>query len=380
MELSALNVIELLAGFQAFLFSIYLFFKKEGKKISNYFIAIYILLLAYNILDFMSAYLFDRWSDDIMTFLQLLIYLAAPVLFLHIKTSLFSRFSFRPKILLHTIPFLLTIGFIIILKVNEFKSGALSSDSEKIIGIIMYGILYVQTFIYLFYSYREVKRHKEIFFENYSTSNIQRYAYLTNLILFVGVLFLLSVFNIVTKFVYQLDQFSFVSYIVIITVLFLFCWLIIIGLRSPELFIDERKAQPSVKKLVKQNVNNTLLKSDEEKNALIARLNTFMSEEEPFLDPSLTLHSLAQETGISSRELSILINHNLNKHFFGFVNEYRIEKAMESLSNPAKNDRTVLEILYEVGFNSKSSFNTAFKKYVGLTPTEYRRKKALTVA
>jgi len=89
---------------------------------------------------------------------------------------------------------------------------------------------------------------------------------------------------------------------------------------------------------------------------------------------------LAKETGISSCELSILINHHLNKHFFDFINEYRIEKAMELLTNPERKEYTVLEILYEVGFNSKSSFNTAFKKHTGLTPTEYRRRNTLSVA
>ncbi|PLX12007.1 MAG: AraC family transcriptional regulator, partial [Marinilabiliales bacterium] len=74
------------------------------------------------------------------------------------------------------------------------------------------------------------------------------------------------------------------------------------------------------------------------------------------------------------KELSLLINHDLNQHFFDFVNGFRIRKAMEMLSDENKKKFTVLEILYDVGFNSKSSFNTAFKKYTKLTPTEYRKK------
>jgi AraC-like DNA-binding protein len=62
------------------------------------------------------------------------------------------------------------------------------------------------------------------------------------------------------------------------------------------------------------------------------------------------------------------------------VNGFRIRKAMEILKDPAKKDLTILEILYDVGFNSKSSFNTAFKKYTQTTPTEYRKKHLKSAA
>ncbi|MFC2101528.1 helix-turn-helix domain-containing protein [Bacteroidota bacterium] len=65
-------------------------------------------------------------------------------------------------------------------------------------------------------------------------------------------------------------------------------------------------------------------------------------------------------------------NHDLNQHFFDFGNGYRIRKAMEMFVDPGKKEVTVLEILYDIGFNSKSSFNTAFKKYTQLIPAECR--------
>lgn len=82
---------------------------------------------------------------------------------------------------------------------------------------------------------------------------------------------------------------------------------------------------------------------------------------------------MSKEVQISVRDLSILINHHMNKHFFDFINEYRIEKAKEILKDASKSKVTILEILYEVGFNSKSSFNTAFKKHTNQTPTEFRK-------
>jgi AraC-like DNA-binding protein len=82
---------------------------------------------------------------------------------------------------------------------------------------------------------------------------------------------------------------------------------------------------------------------------------------------------MADDLQIPVRDLSLLINHKLDQHFFDFINSFRIEKAKKILEDSSKNKTTVLEILYEVGFNSKSSFNTAFKKHVGLTPTQYRK-------
>ena len=72
-------------------------------------------------------------------------------------------------------------------------------------------------------------------------------------------------------------------------------------------------------------------------NEKVQILNNYMTENEPFLDPSLTIYDLAKQIGTSTKELSLLINHELNQHFFDFVNGFRIRKAMELLKDPAKN-------------------------------------------
>jgi AraC-like DNA-binding protein len=99
-----------------------------------------------------------------------------------------------------------------------------------------------------------------------------------------------------------------------------------------------------------------------------------MKDERPYLDFELTLQKLALKTDIPEKELSLLINHYLGKHFFDFINEYRINEAKVILANPDKKEVTILEILYQVGFNSKSSFYTAFKKFTNKTPTQYRKE------
>lgn len=100
------------------------------------------------------------------------------------------------------------------------------------------------------------------------------------------------------------------------------------------------------------------------------RLAAFMEEQLPYLDPDLSLSRLARRSGIASKELSALINQRHGLHFFDFVNSYRIKHAKMLL---VETEQSVTEILYTSGFNAKSSFNTAFRKHTGTTPSAYRR-------
>ena len=88
----------------------------------------------------------------------------------------------------------------------------------------------------------------------------------------------------------------------------------------------------------------------------------------------MTLQKLAAQVDMPEKELSILINQQIGKHFFDFINEYRIREAKILLKDQP--NLTVLEILYQVGFNSKSSFYTAFKKETGITPSDYRKSNS----
>ncbi len=150
------------------------------------------------------------------------------------------------------------------------------------------------------------------------------------------------------------------------------------ALQSPELFRGVSSDMQLVKDLktssIENNSNEEAVKENSIKIKKLEMLDAFMIDHKPFLDASLTLYDLSEQIDIPSKDLSLLINRDLNQHFFDFVNGYRIRMAMDILKDPAKKVFTVLEILYEVGFNSKSSFNTAFKKQTDLTPTEYRKK------
>ncbi len=103
------------------------------------------------------------------------------------------------------------------------------------------------------------------------------------------------------------------------------------------------------------------------------KIETYMSGQKPFLDPLLSLGDLSKKVLIPSHYLSQVINSHFRMNFFDFINSYRIREAQRLLADPADGRRTVLDVLLDSGFNSKSVFNTAFKKHAGMTPSEYRR-------
>lgn len=105
---------------------------------------------------------------------------------------------------------------------------------------------------------------------------------------------------------------------------------------------------------------------------IINNLDHLMNTENPWINPKLSLQSLAESLKISSNHLSQSINENKNLNFFEYVNEFRVEEFKRKLSNPQNNHLTLLGIAYDCGFNSKSSFNHIFKSKTGFTPSAFK--------
>ncbi|RKF18686.1 AraC family transcriptional regulator [Alginatibacterium sediminis] len=100
------------------------------------------------------------------------------------------------------------------------------------------------------------------------------------------------------------------------------------------------------------------------------KINATMELEQLHLDPSLSLHKLAQHLAISPNYISQTLNETMGTNFFDFVNKWRVETAKPKI---IANEDTVLNIAMEVGFNARSSFYKVFKKETGKTPTEFRK-------
>ncbi len=104
----------------------------------------------------------------------------------------------------------------------------------------------------------------------------------------------------------------------------------------------------------------------------VERIVTAMEESKLYLNPELTLEQLAEQTRIQPRLVSTIINRRFNKNFFEFTNSYRVNHAKNLLRTSDKGV-SMLDIMADSGFNSKSAFNRFFKKYTEMTPTQYRQ-------
>ncbi|MDO6474116.1 AraC family transcriptional regulator [Alteromonas sp. 1_MG-2023] len=106
--------------------------------------------------------------------------------------------------------------------------------------------------------------------------------------------------------------------------------------------------------------------------ALIGRLESTMESERPYLNQNLSFERLAEKLDIPVKELSNAINRHYEVNFYEFINNYRIQEARQMLEDPAHNDKSITNIFYDAGFNSKSVYNTLFKKKFNKTPSQYR--------
>jgi AraC-like DNA-binding protein len=113
--------------------------------------------------------------------------------------------------------------------------------------------------------------------------------------------------------------------------------------------------------------------TSEMQQAILTQLKSVLEGDKIFLQADLTLTDISRSVSASPRHVSQIINDHFNKNFFDLINSYRIQEAQRILKNARDPKLTVLEVMYQVGFNSKSSFNTQFKKKTGLTPSEFKR-------
>lgn len=379
MELNFPDIISILYAFSAVLLIVFLLGAKTERPLSNRLLAAYLFVSIFDASShFLSLLVYSR-SPIAGMLMSETVYFLIPLFYLFIKASVFNDFKLTPKALLHGLPYLainalLIPGFFIPLLKNP-EANWVELIYETNLHRVIYISIHLQQYVYYFFIFRLLWKYKKLLLENFSSPKLDNPRWLTQITLLFLINEVLAMLKNIIRFNSSYELYMIAQNTVSALALLLMVWLIFKALRNPGIFAGVHTATPLVQDMV-----NAEEKVTAENNELIARLKSYMEQNEPYLDSSLSMHDLAKQLDVPVRELSVSINHTLNKHFFDFVNEYRIEKAKEIIRNSTDEKQTILEVLYEVGFNSKSSFNTAFKKHTGLTPTEFKKKASLRVA
>ena len=123
----------------------------------------------------------------------------------------------------------------------------------------------------------------------------------------------------------------------------------------------------------KTKYQNSTLK-EHQKDMYQVKLLEYMSQEKPYLDSELTIADFSEQLNIPSYYLSQIINERLDCNFLDFVNQYRIREAKKKLKDETLSQMTIMSLAFDSGFNSKTAFYSAFKKNVGLTPSQFRKQ------
>jgi AraC-like DNA-binding protein len=114
-------------------------------------------------------------------------------------------------------------------------------------------------------------------------------------------------------------------------------------------------------------------------NEIANRVMALMEGQKLYLQSELTLQDLAEKLEIPSYQVTQAINEGLGKNFYDLVNGYRVEESKRLLSDPASRNNKILTIGMDAGFNSKTTFNTVFKKFTGLTPSDFKEQQIKSV-
>lgn len=371
---SFLDITAFISIFVILFLALFLLTVKTQHKLGNRLFAFFLIVNAIDA----SKYLIEDIRKNfinIEAFRWSIALLVPAVFYLYVKSICFSDFKLKPKHLLHLLPFI-TFNLVLIpglyLETQTEKLYFLANMNEMP-EIHFFEILFEVLFqVYFIAAFLILKRAKTIYFENYTDPNLSLIKalylitivyYLLHLIVLFRRLVTYTIgFGEVRDWIITIDGFTF---------LLSTSWYLLIALNNPEFFRGVNSKLSSSKDIVQKNKVSIL--PDDQKNKQIETIKAFMTVKEPYLDSSLTIQQLAEQMNMPAKDLSVLINLYMNKHFFDFINEYRIEKAMQILKDPLKKELTILEILYQVGFNSKSSFSTSFKKHTGKTPTDFRK-------
>ncbi len=348
------------------LLSLFLLLKGiRGRSLNVFLTGIILVLSLYGFKNQLYAvnYSLTNTYKSLFTPISFIVVLG-PLLFFYIKSLTVSSFKWHRMYLYHFVPGILVFLYygILALLPEEIKLQfmfspfeVLFSHSEQIAAVLLGGV-------YLYFAVKNYNHWKA----DHPVRNRKLASWVFRFLL--GLALLLGFWGImilVNLWIYDFGVAT-VSYnplwlVMGITLL----WLGVEIASNPKFFLLNKSTNL---------VNGNRVMSVEELSNLKNGLKGLMVDQKLYTDPNLSLNTLALALDINPKYLSMMLNNSLGKNFYDFINEYRIEDIKKRLADGSNRNLTIEAIANQAGFRSKSSFNAAFKKQLGMTPREFMKQ------
>jgi len=365
--------------FSALLFRKELIYNNKSSK----WLSLLLFLCSMYIAPYMLGY--ANWYSTQITkeilffvpFMQVL--LIGPVVFFYTKSLLNSSFKLSKKDWIHFLPSLLYLGYSLVVFVtdklilDEFYFYADERDKDMSNWYQALGLISMS--FYLVLSLRYYARYKKLVFDRVSYAETILFQWIPNfMVAFLGILVLRVLFFILNPDWGEFGS-QFWHYIAFSLVFF---YISVNGYANAvklSVFDDANSQSVDVFSEAEEEekiVQEISLEKDIElwKEKILALIH----EEKIYENPKLTLSEVARSLNTNTKNISSVINSGFQMNFNDFVNHYRIESVKKKLQKGEHHTSTLLGIAYDSGFNSKATFNRAFKKSTSLSPKDFLKK------
>ncbi|WP_265241138.1 helix-turn-helix domain-containing protein [Muriicola sp. Z0-33] len=356
-------------------------------QISDLFLGLLVLITCYHRTTYTIGFMgwYDTYNNTKINYWLISLFLAiGPLIYFYVKSVTTSDFKFKRRDLYHFVPVLVYVVYRSVIFIYDAAQPGFDNQQNGVLmmrfenGVVApftetFGI--IQQLLYLTFSLQLYYKYKGAIQNYFSNTYALELNWIRNFLLIYSFLFLYGVLQqLVNEYVIELSWIQkwwkdFFSALAVIYVGIKGYFTDTTKLNGLDFKLkDKLKYFPnSVQTVSTERLENKAAEIDAYKKELLI----YMKEHRPYLNPDLNLQEMAQAINLSRAQLSEVINYGFNKNFNDFINEYRVNAVKEMFSKGRQEQLSLLGIAYECGFNSKATFNRAFKKLTHSSPSEF---------
>ena len=328
------------------LFAFYLFFFKKKKTLTNLLLGLILIIMAFRVGKSVMMN-FGDGLEPLFIFAGLaLLLLIGPLLRWYVMGKTRASFKLPKNYGIELIPFFLTFAMSLFIPKESFQN-------DKWIIIVLGSVLifiYLYFAFYIFMAWRIVKKVKINYSKELQTKSQKAILDWLNLLIIGFVLIWISyALNIID------DEVPYIIGPIMYSIVIYF-----LSYKAFQLKISD--------------IDGDVFKIEEDNTQLFNEILKLIVDEKRYLESDLSLAGVSKLVGKSAQKTSAVINQYAKRNFNDFINYYRIQDAKKMLSNIENEKFKISSIAYDTGFSSISSFNSAFKKFEGITPSSIRKK------